>query len=284
MAFLGPAAVGAALGVAPGVLAGAETDALVLAGTVGALTGTGSYYANQAERYIEHKVDSFVKSIEEMPQDLARLIKNKLGEPTKKKARLSSTKTARIINDNKLGAKDESVSLACNTTGAVQLAFTLARGQDVSDRMGSGVRLDRVDYRLTVYGDSTAGLNNGMVALVYDKRPTDSLPAAGGAGAPFTSLLSYTQQNIATSNRFTILKRIDFQLLGPVAADNTRSAQMFKGSVNLRRRQASYDPENSSGDIAQIESGALYWVAIGNSVADTTDCQIEGSARLTFEN
>ena len=113
-----------------------------------------------------------------------------------------------------------------------------------------------MQIRGTVQANATTVSNNSAWLIVYDRRPTGSLPAITDVLSSATAI-SFTGD--ASSGRFQILKRWNDTILGNVG---DRSAD---GQVKRRRRRvplAALLPcaykAAGTGAIGDIRQGALY--------------------------
>ena len=136
------------------------------------------------------------------------------------------------------------------------------------------------EIRGTVQANATTVSNNSAWLIVYDRRPTGSLPAITDVLSSATAI-SFT--NDANSGRFQILKRWNDTILGN---GHGRSAD---GQVKRRRRRV--PPLRSlpcaykaagTGAIGDIEQGALYLITVGDNAAGNTDSDAILAFRTRF--
>lgn len=156
-----------------------------------------------------------------------------------------------------------------NTTGTLRLPFVVPTGTTVSQRTGKKVLCKSLQCRGYVYANSAAIYNDCAILIVYDRRPTGSMP-------PITDILntatSISMNNDANSGRFTILKRIDFSMVGDTTSGGVltnTTAQSADFFVDLKMRPTVYKTAGT-GDIGDIEEGAIYAVTVGSNVVGTT--------------
>lgn len=174
---------------------------------------------------------------------------------------------------------------ALNTTGSIILLNTVAQGTTVNQRVGKKILLKSLQCRGLMNNDATAVLNDVAYMIVYDKRPTGSLPAITDI---LNTINSNSMNNDNNSGRFSILKRVDEVLVGnasftgavanALTERTTLSADWF---LPLKDRQTVYKALGT-GAIADIEEGALYLVTVGSNVAGTLDATLTVSFRLRF--
>lgn len=154
---------------------------------------------------------------------------------------------------------------AIDTTGTITLVATIAQGASVNQRIGKKAILKSVQIRGSVYNGSAASINDCTILLVYDRQPAGALPAITDI---LVSANSRSFNNDVNSDRFKIVRRWDFELLGPsgtpVTGEEGKSCDFFV-PLNLPIQfKAAGD-----GAIADISNGALYLVTVGNSAAGT---------------
>jgi len=154
-----------------------------------------------------------------------------------------------------------------NTTGSIVLIPTIAQGASVNQRVGKKIKLKSLNCRGYVYNQDDASFNDCALLIVYDRRPTGSLPAITDI---LVAASSVSFNNDANSGRFQILKRDDFMMTGETDPASTRdctnaalSADFF---LNLRNLPCTFKAAGT-GAIGDIEEGALYLVTVGNQAA-----------------
>ena len=142
--------------------------------------------------------------------------------------------------------------------------------------------MEVVQIRGTVQANATTVSNNGAWLIVYDRRPTGSLPAITDVLSSATAI-SFT--NDANSGRFQILKRWNDTILGNVG---TAGQQTDKSSVVVDESSSRCAPclaptrllaPARSGD---IEQGALYLITVGDNAAGNTDSDAILAFRTRF--
>lgn len=157
---------------------------------------------------------------------------------------------------------------ALNTTGTIALLATVAQGASVNQRVGKKIIWKSVQCRGSFYADSAAVVNDCTMLIVYDKRPTGSLPAITDI---LVTASSESFNNDANSGRFQILKRKDLNLIGntttPATGQEMKSADFY---LSLKGLQGVFKAAGT-GAIGDIEQGALYVVTVGSNAAGTAD-------------
>lgn len=179
------------------------------------------------------------------------------------------------------GYVDTAVTGALDTTGTVALINTIAQGTSVVQRVGKKVLLKSVQVRGNAIANSAAIAQDVAWMIVYDKRPTGSLPAITDI---LVSASATAMNNDNNSGRFVILKRSDFAIVGNVsAAANTTDSTLVDTTcfISLKGLPTVYKAA-TTGAIADIEEGALYYVAIGTAAAGTSAATHNYNCRVRF--
>lgn len=172
-----------------------------------------------------------------------------------------------------------SVVYPFDTTGSITLIAQIAQGASVNQRIGKRAYYKSLLIRGIVYAGSTGTIADGAYLVVYDKRPTGALPAITDI---LTAISPHAFMNDNNTGRFEIIRRKDFNILG-----NSATPQTGQESVNvdeyikLTRRPITFESAGT-GAIGDIDSGALYFVTVGNLVAGTTAPALTARFRTRF--
>lgn len=170
-------------------------------------------------------------------------------------------------------------SYACDTTGTVTLIATIAQGASVNQRVGKKVVLKSLQGRGFMFNGSTATVNDVAFLIVYDKRPTGSLPAVTDI---LVAATSNAMNNDANSGRFKILKRCDALLAGiPATSNGVGPAESVDFYMKLNGLQEVFKAAGT-GAIGDIEEGAMYLVTVGNVAAGTAAATLQIGLRTRF--
>lgn len=186
---------------------------------------------------------------------------------TGKKMRKTMPVQKKVLVSKETGFVDlASAGYALDTTGAIALIATIAQGTSVNQRVGKRVVLKSLQIRGAAQQGSTAIYNDCAVMIVYDRRPTGSLPAIT---AILNTANSNSFNNDANSGRFKIVRRWDFCLSGngatPATGNEIKDMSQF---VPLNDLPLVFKAA-TTGDIADIDEGALYVVTVGATAAGT---------------
>jgi len=202
----------------------------------------------------------------------------KLKSTTKKASKASAPKAKQPKQET--GYSDlVSQSVAFDTTGTIVLASTIAQGTAVTQRVGKRIILKNVQVKGTFQNNAAATYTFCELALVYDKRPTGSLPNINDI---FDSFTSYAFAKDTGSPRFTILRRWSYCLAGaPATGNGLGTAACIDDFVKIKDKPVVYKAA-ATGAIADIEEGALYLVSLGGNAAGTSAASGTFSLRVRF--
>lgn len=169
-------------------------------------------------------------------------------------------------------------SYAFDTTGSITLLATVAQGASVNQRIGKKIKWKSLQMRGFAANSSTALFNDCAMLIVYDRRPTGSLPAITDV---LNTANSNSFNNDANSGRFRILKRMDVGLVGNSTSLTENYAQSCDFFVNLRGLPCVFKAAGT-GAIGDIEEGALYMITVGQNAAGTAAAYINAGFRTRF--
>jgi len=150
-----------------------------------------------------------------------------------------------------------------DTTGFIWMLNTIAPGATQSTRVGKKVAMKGLQIRGLLYNGTSAYTNDVALIVVYDKRPTGSMPAIT---AILESISSQSLNNDDNASRFRILRRIDYCLTGNATTPTSNSGVSIDTYVDLRKALVVYKSA-STGEIADISEGALYIIGVGSAAA-----------------
>lgn len=163
----------------------------------------------------------------------------------------------------------------CDTTGSIALIPTIAQGASVNQRVGKKVMLKNLQIRGQVQAGTAGTIADYAVIIVYDRRPTGSLPAVTDI---LVTANSNSFNNDANSGRFKIIRRWDGVVLSASGAPtNSLAAVDFSQFIKLKGLPMVFKAAGT-GAIGDIEEGALYILTVGSQAAGTA----AASAPLAF--
>lgn len=189
----------------------------------------------------------------------------------------------RMAQTKETGYVDTAVTGAMDTTGTIALINTVSQGTSVQQRVGKKVSLRGLQIRGNMVNSGAAAVANDVAyMIVYDKRPSGALPSISDI---LVSANANSMNNDNNAGRFKILKRVDAVLLGRTdAIANVQDTSMLGEDcyLDLKGIPTTYKSA-TTGAIADIEEGALYYVCVGvNTAVSTAAAQHNFFCRLRF--
>lgn len=169
---------------------------------------------------------------------------------------------------------------AMDTTGTVTLINTIPQGASQNQRIGKRCYLKSLLIRGFAFANTTGVINDVVHMIIYDKRPTGSLPAITDI---LTSTNSVSFMNDTNTNRFEVIRRSDNILIGSSTAPMAtgREALTVDQFIPLKKRPMIFAAAGT-GAIGDIEEGALYLVTVGNNPPGTTAATLSVAFRTRF--
>lgn len=171
-------------------------------------------------------------------------------------------------------------SHAADTTGDIDLVATIPQGSSVNERIGKKVQYKSFQVRGHCINNADATSNDISWMLVYDRRPTGSLPS-------ITDVLVSANQssflNDANSGRFKILARKDYALVGNSSnvLNLQENSNMVINEYVKCKLPVSFKAAGT-GAIADYEMGAVYLITVGNTAAGTGAAAVVVGVRTRF--
>lgn len=167
-----------------------------------------------------------------------------------------------------------------NTTGTIALLATIAQGAAQTQRIGRKIQLKSIQVR-GVAASSTATVQcSGAWMIVYDKRPTGSLPAITDI---LVSISSNSMTNSVNVGRFQIVARKNYSFIGNTAtAGQQTDKSHYVVDKFIKINKPVVFKAAGTGAIGDIEQGALYIVSVGNVAAGTADADAILQFRTRF--
>jgi len=179
------------------------------------------------------------------------------------------------------GYVDIAIGADFSTTGTVTLLNEIEQGYEVVQRVGKKVKLISLQMRGHIYNLATSTYNKCVWLVIYDRKPTGSLPLISDVLTPANA---NGMNNDVNTDRFTVLHRSCSELVGAPAALNgpPNSALAVEEFIDLKKRKTVFDL-GTDGGINDIVYGALYFVTIGTrSNAGTNHAEGEFYCRTRF--
>ena len=204
---------------------------------------------------------------------VAKVVRQAMRQVASSRSRLNAM-------NKELGYADvASTTYGMSTTGSIALLNTVAQGAATNQRVGKKWKMTSLQFRGLAYASTAGVVNDVAFLIVYDKRPTGSLPAVTDILNTANALSQNKDDNVPS--RFTILKRQHFMLIGntttPATGEEAKDVDFY-----LKLNHPVVNKAVGTGAIGDIEEGALYLVTVGNNAAGVTSATMEGTFRVRF--
>jgi len=165
-----------------------------------------------------------------------------------------------------------------DSTGSVTLIATIAQGTTVNQRIGKKAQYRSILLRGTAQSNATCTVTDCAFLIIYDKRPTGSLPAITDI---LTASTSRAFMNDNNTGRFQVVRRWDNTFIG-----NTTTLATGEEAKNVDMyipfRQPITFESAGTGAIGDIDMGALYLVTVGSTAAGTAAGSLSVAIRTRF--
>lgn len=198
------------------------------------------------------------------------------------RARVARLMSARMLKPRsrrgELKVKDTLIDSDINTVGDMILLNGIARGDDISERIGRQIELVSVNFEGTVYGSATTVNQNIRWAIVYDRFPNGVAPTIP---LIYTSISDPSSPRVLDNrNRFTVLASKHLTVSAPGGIHDQFVVKKYRG---LRGFETTFN-SGDAGTVADIQSGALYLLMHGTVNDGATECSCYGNVRVRFRD
>lgn len=154
---------------------------------------------------------------------------------------------------------------ACDTTGSITLVTTIAQGASIAQRIGKKAMYRSIQIRGRWTANTACVVADAAALLVYDKRPTASLP---GITDILIAATAQAFNNTDNEGRFQIIRRWDKVFAGNSTTPST-GLEIQDADDFVKMRKPIVFKAAGTGAIGDIEEGALYYVTVGSATAGT---------------
>lgn len=177
----------------------------------------------------------------------------------------------------------------CNSAGIIRfVGGEIIQGTgDLSNRIGRSIILKSFQFEGTLKANSAATAQKIKWFLILDDEPGAALPAwtdifdaTSGSGVTGNAVF-YDLRNLATTDRFTVLKSGTHTISGTGNEDNIQDLNFFykpPQDIEIRYKAANA----GTGVYNSIEKGALLFCTIGTNATGTTAATITASYRIRY--
>lgn len=186
-----------------------------------------------------------------------------------------------------------------NTTGTIQNIACIQQGSGVSQRIGNKVALKSLRIRLALSDleHDYDAISENRLMIVYDRQPNGSYPTIAnmlqlikqdGSSSHGNEVSSI---NVSQLDRYVVL--MDKLISIPPYKSNSLSTTSMLGVtqqssyiidefIKLKRLETSFSTTTNPATIANVQTGALYVISLGDAVATEEPYCWAGNMRLRF--
>jgi len=181
---------------------------------------------------------------------------------------------------SELNFVDTNIGGTDSTTARIVLLNGMAQGTTASTRIGRRVNLKSFELKFTVSGGTATTFSTCRYAVVLDRQ-------ANAAAPNFTDIYDSAHptalRNISNKARFQVLW--DSDMLA-ICGNNTTFTDASRRNVThyLKINVPTQYNAGTAGTVGDIQTGALYFVAIGDVVSGTTAPVCVGNLRLRYSD
>lgn len=235
--------------------------------------------------------------------NVPRLMKrSSLGRRRALNAKYSSSNAEVKTVDIPIQGSGSIVQAVISTTGTVTTLNGTEEGAGMWNRVGRKIMLKNLRIRgLLTQSGTVTGVGEYLRAMViYDRQPNGSTPALtdillgyGYDGTPSSTVSSFNNINMNNSERFRILRDYHWSIpnnsqsttaTAPIGAmsiiDYNNDRTQIDDFIKLGGLEAQY--KSSTGSVADITTGHLFVLTVGNLPAANAGYTLTFSARLRF--
>lgn len=175
-----------------------------------------------------------------------------------------------------LKVKDTLIDFDVNTTGEMVLLNGIARGDDISERVGRQVNLVSVNFDASTFQSAGGVAQNIRWAIVYDRYPNGVAPTVAQV---FTVVGDPSSpRTLDNRQRFTVLASKHLQIMPVGVTGCLHTVKKYRALHGLSTTFNNGD----AGTVADIVSGALYLLLDGTVEDGHGDCGIYGHVRVRY--
>lgn len=192
-------------------------------------------------------------------------------------------------------ADDTTISVTTSQTAQFVLLNSTVQGTSGFNRTGRDIIMALLDMRLLLLLPETAGLSSDSIRtlVVYDTESRGAAPAAADIFQDATAGVRQcyspvNMDNFGKGKRFRLLhdslRSVD--VYAPIVSGTTLTSVPYPRNVQMRIKKkltsrVHYFNGSNTGTISDIDSGALYFIALSVFGSNVT---IDGSSRILFRD
>jgi hypothetical protein len=205
---------------------------------------------------------SFMKGAYLSPDSLARMARKK---GTRRSKMTRYTTVGRAKETNYVDLAQNTYTVATNLPSDVYLLNTIPQGASSSNRIGKRVAMKSLQCRGAFYSSAGTTFEDGCLIIVYDRRPCGTMPNKTDI---FTTSDSLGFNNDQNSDRFVVLKRVDYNLTGNIGGNidgaNSNSIISADFYLNLKGLPTVFKAAGT-GAIGDQSVGSLFFMLMGRT-------------------
>lgn len=170
-------------------------------------------------------------------------------------------------------------ALPVTTTGSITFINPVTQGDALNQRHGARIFNTSFILRGNLYSGANTGQSVATLALIYDRQPQGALPAITDI---FDSVNSKSMQNVLNRDRFYILWRREWSMEVASVTVATASSSHYVDQTVYVNRPTCFTVGTATGNIADVKTGALYFVTMGTNAAGSGFPEFDGNCRVVF--
>lgn len=171
---------------------------------------------------------------------------------------------------------DTTVSQVADSTGAVTLLNGVARGDDISDRIGRQITLKSAEIRVINQVTSGTGIDQSQRFLIVLDRQVNAVAPAITDVLVSTATTSLT--NLDNRNRFVILADRVIQLN---SSGESGSSKITTMRLSLKNTKVQFN-SGDAATVADITTNGLFLISVGSVAAGATAGTMIGRIRVRY--
>lgn len=176
---------------------------------------------------------------------------------------------------------DTALALAnVSTTATLTLLNGLAQGTTASTRIGRRIQMKSIEMKGFANAQSTSDFQTVRFAIVLDKQANAAAPAFTDI---YDAATPYALRNISNKARFWVLWDSG---LKDISGNNSFMCDTSVESLEIYKRiniPVQYNA-GTAGTVGDIQTNALYFVAIGSKATGTTSAMFTGNIRIRYDD
>ena len=190
---------------------------------------------------------------------------------------------------------DTMTTLMFNTSlSMVQNVVRVNQGAGISQRIGNKIALKslRLRFGIELTGNTGTPPQLARFMVIYDRQPNGTYPSAGvilsnaTTAGTITNGTAYSSINPTLFDRFIVLMDKTFiiggDVNGPTTATTEQKGFIIDEFIKLKGLETCFSGNTAGSPIADIQTGALYIVGLGDQTANTEAFFMAGMMRLRY--